>query len=311
MFRIGRATVSKIVRETCDAIWRALHNQYVIFPSNRDYWLRTAEEFKDEWHYPNCMGTIDGKHVMMECPKNCGSAYSNYKGFHSIVLLAVCDAKYCFTLLDIGGVGSTNDASLLNESEISRLFEESPTLFNVPSNSSHGGKELPFVIVGEDIFPLKPWLMKPYPGRNLRECQRVFNYRLSRARRCIENTFGTLAAKWRVFRKPIRGNVELFKKIVGATVCLHNYMRLTENTSYTPVGFVDNEDSSGNIIPGDWRSEVHDDTPGLRDLQQIGGNRYSFEAGQSRDNFMEYFVNPEGEVPWQWQHVRSCGRVLH
>ena len=113
MFRIGRATVSKIVRETCDAIWRALHNQYVIFPSNRDYWLRTAEEFKDEWHNPNCMGTIDGKHVIMECPKNCGSAYSNYKGFHSIVLLAVCDAKYCFTLLDIGGGGGGLDLQMM------------------------------------------------------------------------------------------------------------------------------------------------------------------------------------------------------
>lgn len=41
-----------------------------------------------------------------------------------------------------------------------------------------------------------------------------------------------------------------------ATICLHNYLRLTENANYTPEGFVDREDSSGNIVPGDWSSEV-------------------------------------------------------
>ena len=62
-----------------------------------------------------------------------------------------------------------------------------------------------------------------------------------------------------------------------ATICLHNYLRLTDNAKYTPVGFVDCEDSSGNLIPGDWRSEVNSDEGGLRHLNQIGGNRYTFE----------------------------------
>ena len=113
-------------------------------------------------------------HVMMECTKNGGSAFYNYKGFHSIVLLAVCDAKYCFTLLDIGGVGSTNNVNILSKSDIGRLFDESLSSFSVPSHSSHGCKTLPYVIVGDDIFPLKP-----FPGRNLEECHHVFNYRLS------------------------------------------------------------------------------------------------------------------------------------
>ena len=51
----------------------------------------------------------------MECPRKAGSAYFNYKNFYSIVLLAVCDAKYCFTFVDIGAYGSTNDASVLSE----------------------------------------------------------------------------------------------------------------------------------------------------------------------------------------------------
>ena len=309
LFRIGRATVSHIVRETCAAIWTALQGQYVIAPKTTNDWEGIANEFKEEWNFPNCIGAIDGKHVMMECPKNGGSAFYNYKGFHSIVLLAVCDAKYCFTLLDIGGVGSTNDASILSESNIGRLFEKSQSSSSFPSHSSHGSKTLPYVIVGDDIFPLKPWLMKPFPGRNLEECHRVFNYRLSRARRCIENAFGILSAKWRIFYRPITGNVDLVKVIVAATVCLHKYLRLTDNANYIPAGFVDSEDIRGNIVPGDWRHEVAIEGAGLRILRQIGGNRYSYDAGFARENFMEYFNSPEGEVPWQWQHVRSCGRI--
>ena len=306
-FRIGRSTISNVLRETCEGIWLALKGQYLKTPSTTSDWLRIATEFEEEWNFPNCIGAIDGKHIMMDCPKNGGSAYYNYKGFHSIVLLAICDAKYCFTFADIGGFGSTNDASVLSNTLFGQTFEQHPTELHLPSPSRHGDKNLPYVVVGDDIFPLKPWLMKPYPGRNLDECQRVYNYRLSRARRTIENAFGILAAKWRIFRRAIRANVDVVEKAVQATVCLHNYLRLTENANYIPAGFVDCEDSSGNIIPGDWRSEINSDEGGLRHLNQIGGNRYTFEAGSSRDDFKSYFNSPGGEVPWQLQHVRHCG----
>lgn len=259
LFRIGKSTISNLLRETCEAIWHALKEKYLNVPSTMSDWLRIAKEFKDEWNFPNCIGAIDGKHIMMDCPKNGGSAYYNYKSVHSIVLLAICDAKYCFTFADIGGFGSTNDASVLSNSVFGQAFEQHPTDLNLSSPSPHGDKDLPFVIVRENIFPLKPWLIKPYPGKNLNKCQRIYNYRLSRARRTIENAFGILAAKWRIFRRAIRADVALVEKIVQATICLHNYLRLTENANYTPAGFVDCEDSSGNIIPGDWRSEVSGD----------------------------------------------------
>jgi hypothetical protein len=51
-------------------------------------------------------------------------------------------------------------------------------------------KNIPYMIVGDDAFPLKPYLMKPYPNRNLGITQRVFNYRLFRVRRIVENVFG-------------------------------------------------------------------------------------------------------------------------
>lgn len=310
-FRMGKATVSNIVRETCDAIWTALHSTYLKTPNSPEEWKKIADCFEEEWNFPHCLGAIDGKHIMIECPKNAGSAYYNYKNFHSIVLLAICDANYCFTFVDIGDYGSTNDASVLSNSAFGQAFEKGPETLETPSPCNYKDvQKLPFVLIGDDIFPQKSWLMKPFPGKGLHEHQRVYNYRLSRARRTIENAFGILSAKWRIFRKPIKANVDLVDKITKASVCLHNYLRLTENATYTPAGFIDNEDSTGNILPGDWRNAVANDG-GLNAIGRVGGNRYTVEASDARDAFKAYFNSADGlnDCPWQLQYVRSCGSV--
>ena len=82
------------------------------------------------------------------------------------------------------------------------------------------------------------------------EPEKVYNYRLSRGRRTVENTFGILAAKWRIFRTPIKANVDLVENLAKTAVCLHNYLRLTENAGYKPTGFIDREDITRNIILG-------------------------------------------------------------
>ena len=97
------------------------------------------------------------------------------------------------------------------------------------------------------------------------------NYRLPRARRSIENAIGILSAKWRIFHRLIKGNVDLVKLIVAPTVCLHNYVRLTGNATYIPAGFEDSEDISGNIVPGNWKHEVHNEEAGQRIVRHIGG----------------------------------------
>ena len=73
---------------------------------------------------------------------------------------------------------------------------------------------LPYVIVGDEAFPLKTYLLKPYPSRQLDLSKRIFNYRLSRARRVVENVFGILASRFRVFKSTIDMEPEKAQKIV-------------------------------------------------------------------------------------------------
>ena len=92
-------------------------------PSTAQDWESIAKCFDEEWNYPHCLGAIDGKHVVIECPINGGSTYYNYKGFHSIVLMAVCDSNYSFTFMDVGAFGGTNDASVFSNTSFGKAFE--------------------------------------------------------------------------------------------------------------------------------------------------------------------------------------------
>ena len=87
--------------------------------------------------------------------------------------MAVCDANYCFTMIDVGGFGRDNDASILNESEFRQAFEKYQSELNIPSPELVENLMLPYVLLGDDIFGLRTWLMKPYPGKCLLEDRRI------------------------------------------------------------------------------------------------------------------------------------------
>ena len=105
--------------------------------------------------------------------------------------------------------------------------------------------------MGDEIFPLKPWLLRPYPGRLLQLLEMICNYRHSRARRVVENAFGILRARWRVYSHPIKASVQNTERHLMAFLCLHNYLCQTENSLYTPQGVVDIELADGKIKEGE------------------------------------------------------------
>lgn len=253
-------------------------------------WKNIAIKYKELWNFPNCIGAIDGKHINIQCPINAGSSFYNYKGNHSIVLLALVDATYKFIAIDVGSYGRNSNGSIFANSALGQKLESNT--FNVPKDTPiiENGEPQPYVIVGDEAFPLKSYLLRPYSRHHLgqNEPNKIFNYRLSRARRVSENAFGILAARWRIFRKHLEVQPQMADKVVLAACCLHNL--LCEDNTY-----------EGDI------EALERPTAGLHGLRLIRQNSTQ-RAFQVRDYFKEYFNSPDGSVPWQLQIVRR-GRL--
>ena len=110
-FKLGRSTINQIITEVCTSLWDVLW-EYVSPPSSPEDWKRTSNDFCQIWNMPHCIGAIDGKHVCIRKLSHTGTLWHNYKGFFSMVLLAVFDAHYCFSFVAIGEYGSNNDSGV-------------------------------------------------------------------------------------------------------------------------------------------------------------------------------------------------------
>ena len=141
-------------------------------------------------------------------------------------------------------------------------------------------------------------MIKPYPGNIKELSEQIYNYRLSRARRVIENAFGILATRFRIYRRPIIANVDLVKNVVKATIALHNFLLICQREQdayiYCPHNFVDQNNRRGRVIPGHWRQDIGA-TAGLSRLDRNarGSNNSSKSAQKVRDDYKEYFNSPE------------------
>ena len=130
--------------------------------------------------------------MLIKPPSNSGSYYFNYKHSFSVVLLAVVDADYKFLYIDVGCNGRISDGGVFRNSTLSTALEQNT--LNIPPPKPLPGKTqpIPYMIVADDAFPLKEYIQKPYSQIGLTIEKRIFNYRLSRARRIVENAFGIL-----------------------------------------------------------------------------------------------------------------------
>ncbi|KAJ8025522.1 Protein ALP1-like [Holothuria leucospilota] len=301
-YRLGKSTVHYIMKETYKALWTALKDEYLSIPTVEEWRTIAADNWR-YWNFPVCLGSLDGKHVAIKAPPRSGSDYYNYKKYSSIILLAAVDAKYKFTLVDIGAYGRESDGGVFSRSAFGIQLENDTLPIPVPTHLPGTDVEVPYVFVGDEAFPLKKYLMRPYPGRDLPIDKRVFNYRLSRNRRIVENAFGILAARWRIFGRPIEAKPENVDHVVKATIVLHNYLLSTDssiepNVRYVPPRFVDFMGEDGDIRPGQWRLITRGDT-NLRDVGRMGANIATRNATNIRDTFKNYFQSNSGMVPWQ------------
>lgn len=264
-------------------------------PTTPQEWEKIAEDFSVRWNFPQCLGAIDGKHVLINPPQKSGSFYYNYKGTNSIVLMAVVNSQYEFIFVDIGTNGRVSDGGVFSKTSFNKALVNGELNIPAPNSLVPGMKPLPFVFVADDAFALRPNIMKPFNFRELLRTRRIFNYRLSRARRIVENAFGILVSRFRIFQAAIPLHPDKVEVIVLACCALHNFLRRASNHYITSASIDVENTETVEVIPGSWHATQSN---GLQNWAVSNSKNPSLDAKEVREQYCAYF-NDQGKVPWQ------------
>ncbi|XP_024141057.1 putative nuclease HARBI1 isoform X2 [Oryzias melastigma] len=242
-FRLGHSTVVNSVHMVFAAIEDRMMDRFLPVPTE-ETWSAVADSFWSKWDFPNCLGALGAKLVHVTAPAHSGLRLCDSRNF-SLRLMALIDA------------------------ECSAPLPGAPQLGPAP-----------FAMVGDATFPLKTYLMTPYAAEDLDHGEKLFNYRLSRARLTVERTFGILSARWRVLLQRINLSPENVNTLVIAACILHNFLH----------------------NPGDnrtWLEDSEERGEAMEDALNTGPPQGGGAAAAARAVYTAFFSSPAGGAPWQ------------
>jgi len=192
----------------------------------------TVAKFRERWNFSNVIGCIDGKHIRINCPtKKLGHCFTITNNFFSPQYYKVSRILKADSLHR--WFWYTKWWWYISASTLYHSLEDfESTTLRTPATFEASGTEMPFVILGDEAYPLKTNLMKTFARKDLSCEESVFNYSLSRARRCVECAFGILTAKWRLINKATEANVNNAERTVRCICLLHIIIIYLEGTTH-------------------------------------------------------------------------------
>jgi hypothetical protein len=183
-----------------------------------------AKDFYRCWKFPNCIGCIDGKHCQLKCPVNVKSRHFNYLKYFSVVLQGVADADKEFITIKVGARGKKSDRGKVSSLTLFQLLQKMNSVHHLIKNCLvQTSNYCLHVLIGNEAYLLKVFLMSPFPNRDLNPVKENCNKRLSAARKFIDCAFGTLRAEWWIFGKDTEVNPQRAVSIIN---CVHAYFTM-------------------------------------------------------------------------------------
>nr|CAH7719250.1 unnamed protein product [Callosobruchus chinensis] len=198
--------------------------------------------------------------------------------------MAIANANYEIIYCHMGTNGRISDGGVIEQTTFYQKLMNGQLNLPKAEKIINSATELPYVFIADEAFHLRPDFLKPFPQGNLSKEKKIYNYRLSRARRIIENVFGII----------INMSLDRIDLVVLTCAVLHNFLRRKCSDSYPAGESLDTENWVSSTINVGLRMNP-DIVSGLHN----GPNRnYTREANESRNIFLRYFNN-DGKVNWQ------------
>ena len=226
-----------------------------------------------------------------------------------MTFMAVSDAKHRFIIVESGASGKRADANIYHKSTFAKKLRNGNLQVPPPCPVKGVQGQMPFFFVGDNAYPRSENFAIPFKGLHLRDEEMVHNYRISRARRIVENAFGILTARFRILLRPIEGSPALVRSVILATLALHSFHLQDEESvppnrrKYKPHGYADYMRADGKYIYGRWRNEKPQEEASvfkkLASQVAAAGLVLPMKGEQLAEMLVRYFVfNP---VSWQWK----------
>jgi hypothetical protein len=164
-------TVVETEQEVCEAAWRKLQPTHIPAPT-REIWEEAARGLYKQQDFPNFIGSTDGKHVTLKCPKNSVSQYFSYLQKCSLVL----DQSTNSYVQIYRGCGKKSNRGIFEQSEIGRRTEVGTLI--VPHNKPLAGQDEPtlHILIGDGACPLQHYLKWLYLYRQAKVDEWKGNY---------------------------------------------------------------------------------------------------------------------------------------
>ncbi|XP_061726000.1 uncharacterized protein LOC133531666 isoform X1 [Cydia pomonella] len=235
-YRVGRTTVSAIVKDVSRALWGTLQPAHMPAPRERT-WRRAEADFKLICQFPNCVGSVGGRHIIAkqlsedkrykttpqteEYPrvsdKNC------HRRFVTIALLAVTDPYNKILALDIGNYAKDGHVNILENSRFFGKYMDKKDF--LPWTPLPGETEpCPYVLISDGAFTIRHNLLRVFPKtQGFTPQRKLFNQYLEKA--CtVDKTFEMLMKSWTILLSPMETQIDTAVAMLKAICCLHNYV---------------------------------------------------------------------------------------
>lgn len=258
--------------------------------------MAIEEGFKTK--FPRCVGILEGKHIVVQCPNTKIQKYntveqSNFKRKYKMEILALVDSDYRFIFADIADPGSISPVGVFQNSSFWQNIE-SDTL-NLPSDTPLPGREnnVPYVFLSSGPFPSYKHILRPFPGKHdSGTVQHSFNQKVSSTRLIFKNTFGVLSSNFGILRKQLDVDLRKVRLLTLTCILLHNFLRNSESSRniYTPPGTFDSI-VDGQHVDGSWRlNEIYSSS--IKPIRHTARCESS-DMEEVRSEFAYYFHNSE------------------
>lgn len=243
-FRMNQSTVSQITWKFVEAMEeRGLH--HLNWPSTEMEMEEIKCKFENIGGLSNCCGAVDNTHIMMTLPSvdTSNSVWLDREKNCSMVLQAIVDPNMRFRDIITGWPGSMSDEQVLRSSSFFKLAEEGKRLNGCMKILPEGIVAREYII-GDTGFPLLPWLLTPYDGKELSNVQVEFNKRVIATQMVAKKALARLKEMWKIIQGVMwKPDKHKLPRIILVCCILHNILIDMEDEVLDDMPFCHQHDS--------------------------------------------------------------------